>query len=63
MMGVYLLQFSFMWHLSHYMWGMSNYMSLHDILCHYMWCTQHEVAIEHDRDSDVMETMQPRESK
>ena len=49
--------------LSHYMWGISNYMSLHDIICHYMWHTQHAVAIEHHCDSDVVEMMQPRESK
>ena len=45
------------------MWGINNYISLHDIICYCMWCTQHAVAIEHHRDSDVKETMQHRESK
>ena len=35
--------------------GISNYMSLHDIICHCMWCTQHAVAIEHHCDNDVVE--------
>ena len=45
------------------MWGINNYILLHDIICYCMWCTQHTVAIEHHRDSDVKETMQHRESK